>query len=99
MRERSLILPIAAGIDIGHPFHLHGYVFRAVAMSPLEGPIYLERLQAMNEAGEIVKRFDGPLRDTIVVPGRGYAVIRFIADNPGTYLTQHKQVDLRCLYR
>jgi L-ascorbate oxidase len=32
----------------------------------------------------ITRDFTGPLKDTVLVPGRGFTVIRFYADNPGT---------------
>jgi hypothetical protein len=40
-------------------------------------------VRALNEAGLITKTFDGPLKDTVIVPGRGYVIFRFYANNPG----------------
>jgi FtsP/CotA-like multicopper oxidase with cupredoxin domain len=36
-----------------------------------------------NKNSTIVRNFEGPLKDTVLVPGRGFTIIRFVADNPG----------------
>ncbi|RFU31596.1 hypothetical protein B7463_g4715, partial [Scytalidium lignicola] len=72
----------------GHPFHLHGYDFYILssyqpqtrgwhAYNPfdpsttLEGPSY---------------NLVNPIRkDTVYIPGQGYVVLRFLADNPGIW--------------
>ncbi|CAI9108132.1 OLC1v1007660C1 [Oldenlandia corymbosa var. corymbosa] len=61
-----------------HPIHLHGYHFYVVAQgfgnfNPQTDP------QRFN-------LFDPPSRNTIDVPVGGWAVIRFVADNPGVWL-------------
>lgn len=73
-----------------HPIHLHGYHFFVVGegfgnFNPNKDP----------------KKFnlvDPPVRNTINVPVGGWAVIRFIADNPGTsYISLHFYVMLSFL--
>eukprot|EP00249_Psilotum_nudum_P034482 c53583_g1_i1 orf=426-2087(+) len=58
-----------------HPVHLHGHSFYVVGFglgkySPGSARFNLE---------------DPPLRNTVAVPGGGWAVIRFKADNPGVW--------------
>jgi L-ascorbate oxidase len=46
-----------------------------------------ELVQEMDSKGLLKRNFDKPLlKDTIVFPTHGYAIIRFIADNPGFWL-------------
>jgi FtsP/CotA-like multicopper oxidase with cupredoxin domain len=64
--------------DMGdHPIHLHGHNFWVLARG--EGNATAAYAAALNT--------DSPLkRDVIRVPAAGYAIIRFIADNPGVWL-------------
>ena len=58
-----------------HPIHLHGYDFYIIA----------EGFGNFNPKTDS-KNFnlvDPPLRNTVAVPSNGWAVIRFVADNPG----------------
>lgn len=60
-----------------HPFHLHGHNYRVM------------KLGTRNDLKNTdFYRFDKKkkypmIRDTIPIPGAGFAVLRFIADNPG----------------
>ncbi|KAJ0979282.1 hypothetical protein J5N97_014756 [Dioscorea zingiberensis] len=67
---------IFAGED--HPMHLHGYHFYVLA----------EGFGNFNAATDTAKfnLVDPPSRNTIGVPVNGWAVIRFVADNPGAWL-------------
>ena len=58
-----------------HPIHLHGYDFYIVA----------EGFGNFNPKTDTSKfnLVDPPLRNTASVPVKGWAVIRFVADNPG----------------
>ncbi|KAJ8663340.1 hypothetical protein O0I10_000579 [Lichtheimia ornata] len=57
-----------------HPFHLHGNVFQVVGRGngTYDSSIQLNTTNPMR-------------RDTISVPGQGFTVIRFRADNPGAW--------------
>lgn len=67
--------------------HLHGQYGRLVAFGIGNGTITVDEVKRMNEAGEINKKLHGaPLKDTIGVPARGYAVLRFFTKNPGYWL-------------
>ncbi|KAG8220174.1 multi-copper oxidase laccase-like protein [Butyriboletus roseoflavus] len=61
--------------DSSHPFHLHGHVFWVLG----EG-------QGNYLAGSTpLTLTNPPRRDTLTIPGFGYSVIRFVADNPGLW--------------
>ncbi|XP_073057731.1 laccase-3 [Primulina eburnea] len=67
-----------------HPIHLHGYHFYVMAQG--FGNFNPRR----DTAG--FNLVDPPLRNTINVPVGGWAVIRFVADNPGVWL-MHCHID------
>ncbi|KAF4520466.1 hypothetical protein B566_EDAN004717 [Ephemera danica] len=71
---------------LGHPFHLHGYSFQVVAMEQGKEKFSVKEVQTRNEAGLIKKYFDGPVKDTVVVPIKGFVIFRFVANNPGYWL-------------
>ncbi|XP_065567197.1 uncharacterized protein LOC136031488 isoform X1 [Artemia franciscana] len=73
--------------DATHPFHLHGSAFRVLAMERLGNVTTLDDVLALDAAGKIERKFSAaPIKDTVSVPDGGYAVVRFIADNPGYWL-------------
>ena len=48
----------------------------------------MEDIKAMDERGELKRKLDRAiLKDTVDVPNNGYTIIRFVADNPGKYIT------------
>ncbi|XP_020571715.1 laccase-3-like [Phalaenopsis equestris] len=61
-----------------HPIHLHGYDFYILA----------EGFGNFNRATDTAKfnLVNPPLRNTVGVPVNGWAVVRFVADNPGVWL-------------
>lgn len=71
--------------DGDHPFHLHGHTFSIVAHGvgryvprDPENDWGMEEMYQMNR--------DNPMRrDTIVIPGFSFAVLRFTTDNPGLW--------------
>lgn len=72
---------------MNHPFHLHGYSFYVVSMGtlPENGTISLEYFHQLDRQNKI-QRCRNPLppkKDTIQIPKNGYAIVRFVADNPG----------------
>ncbi|CAI0415627.1 unnamed protein product, partial [Linum tenue] len=68
-----------------HPIHLHGYDFYIIA----------EGFGNFNPKTDSSKfnLVDPPLRNTAAVPVGGWAVIRFVADNPGVWL-MHCHLDV-----
>lgn len=67
-----------------HPIHLHGYHFYVVGQG--SGNFNPRRDTAR------FNLIDPPSRNTINVPVGGWAVIRFVADNPGVWL-MHCHID------
>ena len=73
--------------DDSHPFHIHGY--DAFVLQSYEGD---DRLGSWNPWEEEKPPGDGldlvtPLmRDTVIVPRRGFVVLRIVADNPGVWM-------------
>ncbi|KAI4302440.1 hypothetical protein MLD38_038185 [Melastoma candidum] len=68
-----------------HPIHLHGYDFYIIA----------EGFGNFNPKTDTAKfnLVDPPMRNTVAVPVNGWAVIRFVADNPGAWL-MHCHLDV-----
>lgn len=85
----SKVLPHLAMVEIiinnldagSHPFHLHGHAFQIVAKGDA-GPYSV----ATDGATSLNAQANPVRRDTVVVPGGGYAIIRFRADNPGVWV-------------
>lgn len=74
----------ADGAIANHPLHLHGHYYQVVASENGNGTTTVADVKSRNEAGLIEKKFDGaPVKDTFGVPDLGFAVLRFVADNPG----------------
>jgi FtsP/CotA-like multicopper oxidase with cupredoxin domain len=76
--------------DGSHPFHLHGHSFYILATHRSDhgwGSYNPWSETASNLAVEPVLNVKNPVRkDTVSVPRRGYAVIRFRADNEGVWM-------------
>ncbi|CAK9135840.1 unnamed protein product [Ilex paraguariensis] len=68
-----------------HPIHLHGYDFYIIA----EG---FGNFNPQTDSSKF-NLVDPPLRNTASVPVGGWAVIRFVADNPGIWL-MHCHLDV-----
>ncbi|KAF9198767.1 hypothetical protein BGZ49_000323, partial [Haplosporangium sp. Z 27] len=65
-----------------HPFHLHGHIFYVLGTG-----------DGNYVPGKTVLNTNNPLRrDTVTIPEFGYAVLRFINDNPGLW-TFHCHID------
>ena len=69
LQDTSIVTPE------NHPIHLHGYDFYIVA----EG---FGNFDPKKDASKF-NLVDPPMRNTVAVPVNGWAVIRFVADNPG----------------
>uniref|UniRef100_A0A182NBB3 Uncharacterized protein n=1 Tax=Anopheles dirus TaxID=7168 RepID=A0A182NBB3_9DIPT len=75
--------------DLNHPFHLHGYQMFVMEMGQdRRVPITMEIAEQIAHQ-RLRQRSLIPLpprKDTISIPSRGYARVRFRADNPGFWL-------------
>ncbi|KAL6260451.1 hypothetical protein P5V15_007976 [Pogonomyrmex californicus] len=73
--------------DANHPFHLHGYQFRVVAMERIGPNTTAAEVRELDRQGLIHRKLArAPLKDTVTVPDGGYTIVRFYADNPGYWL-------------
>ncbi|XP_010543702.1 PREDICTED: laccase-12 [Tarenaya hassleriana] len=79
LQDTSIVTPE------NHPIHLHGYDFYIVA----EGFGNFDPKKDTSKFNLV----DPPLRNTVAVPVNGWAVIRFVADNPGVWL-MHCHLDV-----
>ncbi|ODM90154.1 Iron transport multicopper oxidase FET3 [Orchesella cincta] len=64
--------------DGPHPFHLHGHHFWVLGLGKRNDGNFTNVWRALT--------LDGVKRDTVVVEERSWAVLRFVADNPGVWL-------------
>ncbi|GJJ13152.1 hypothetical protein Clacol_007403 [Clathrus columnatus] len=82
-RETKVIEIIINNLDDGpHPFHLHGHHF--YPLKTFKSKIGWGSYDY--KTGHDVPHFAPVLRDTMSIPRRGHAVIRFVADAPGMWL-------------
>lgn len=72
-----------------HPMHLHGHEFYVLATGS-------GNFDPSRDASKF-NLVDPPLRNTIGVPVRGWAVIRFVANNPGVWL-MHCHIDTHLVW-
>ncbi|KAE8695474.1 Laccase-3 [Hibiscus syriacus] len=79
LQDTSIVTPE------NHPIHLHGYDFYIIA----EGFGNFDRKTDTSKFNLV----DPPLRNTAAVPVNGWAVIRFVADNPGVWI-MHCHLDV-----
>lgn len=70
--------------DANHPFHLHGYNFRVVAIEKVGKNVSEEEVRRLDDAGRIRRNLlNPPRKDTVTIPDGGFTIIRFHATNPG----------------
>jgi len=87
VEANSIIEFVINNFDGGeHPIHLHGHRFAVlgVGQGVYEGTTNLYPTHAPPPKN-VLKYINPPKRDVIGVPANGWAVIRFIADNPGVW--------------
>ncbi|XP_076766747.1 uncharacterized protein LOC143433334 [Xylocopa sonorina] len=91
--------------DANHPFHLHGYQFRVIAMERVGKNVTVQRVKALDEKGNIRRNLDrAPLKDTVTVPDGGFTIVRFHAKNPGYWLFHchiefHAEVGMSLIFK
>jgi len=67
---------------MGHPLHLHGHKFWFLGAG--EGMFPYDSVDAAPSS--MINLKNPPFRDTIDLPASGWAVIRYVTDNPGAWL-------------
>ncbi|XP_043252870.1 laccase-1-like [Colletes gigas] len=91
--------------DANHPFHLHGYQFRVIAMARVGENVTVEDVKKLDKEGSIQRNLDhAPLKDTVTVPDGGYTIVRFHANNPGYWLFHchiefHAEVGMSLIFK
>jgi FtsP/CotA-like multicopper oxidase with cupredoxin domain len=77
---------VIAGHGSNHSstFHLHGYNFLVLGSESLGRPVDVAEVK-LNDSLDLLSRnlMDAPRKDTVVVPNKGYTIIRVFTDNPG----------------
>ncbi|XP_028792708.1 laccase-5 [Neltuma alba] len=79
LQDTSIVTPE------NHPIHLHGYDFYIVAQG-------FGNFDPKKDTSKF-NLVDPPMRNTVGVPVNGWAVIRFVADNPGAWI-MHCHLDV-----
>ncbi|KAK1836278.1 putative iron transport multicopper oxidase FET3 [Podospora conica] len=69
------------GDNAAHPFHLHGHQFQVLERAAPEAG-----KAPADDSSSSAYSAAPPGRDTLMVNGQSYAVLRFVARNPGVYL-------------
>jgi len=73
--------------DGGHPFHLHGHSFYVLKTHRAERGWGSYKYRGKEFDFDIGEGLGVPvLKDTVLVPRRGYAILRFLADNKGIWM-------------
>ncbi|KAJ3190893.1 ferroxidase fet3 [Irineochytrium annulatum] len=79
LRHMETVEVVIDNTDVdSHPFHLHGHVFQVIERNSDHNYDPANLTDPARLPPTIV-------RDTVVAPGNGYVVIRFVADNPGAW--------------
>ncbi|TGZ54926.1 Uncharacterized protein DBV15_05335 [Temnothorax longispinosus] len=82
-----ILVDEGVAFDANHPFHLHGYQFRVVAMEKIGSNTTVAEVRELDNQGLIHRKLKrAPLKDTVTVPDGGYTIVRFYANNPGYWL-------------
>ena len=73
-----------------HPFHLHGYQFMVTGLgrNPDGSPLTVAAAKRMESRSLLPRSATNtrpPFKDTVSIPSRGYAIVRFRATNPGEF--------------
>jgi FtsP/CotA-like multicopper oxidase with cupredoxin domain len=85
-QEKYIFVYVAAGHGSNHSntFHLHGYNFLVLGSESLGRPVDVAEIQLSDTRGLLSRNLvDAPRKDTVVVPNKGYTIIRLFTDNPG----------------
>jgi len=72
------------GSNHSNTFHLHGYSFLVLGSESLGRPVDVAEVKLNDSRGMLPRNLVGaPRKDTVVVPNKGYTIIRLFTDNPG----------------
>jgi FtsP/CotA-like multicopper oxidase with cupredoxin domain len=85
-QEMYIFVSVTTGHGSNHSntFHLHGYNFLVLGSESLGRPINVIEIQVNDSHGLLSRNLvDAARKDTVVVPSKGYTIIRLFTDNPG----------------
>lgn len=81
LKRGEIVQIVVNNLDSGrHPFHLHGHAFQAIHRSEEDGGTFEDEGVSESDYTPVPMR-----RDTLVIWPNGNIVMRFRADNPGTF--------------
>ena len=91
LEHNSVVQVVLNNDDQGsHPFHLHGHNFQIIDRAPPIGPNFYDYLSGDPVPFNPLDHTPFPAmpvrRDVVVLPPQGFAVFRFVADNPGVWI-------------
>ncbi|KAL4714587.1 hypothetical protein ACJJTC_006633 [Scirpophaga incertulas] len=79
------------GSSESYTFHMHGYNMQVVStwQSPDGKPISKKEFQRLDKKGVIIRNTQNPpVKDTIVVPNKGYTIVRIRPERGGSWLLE-----------
>ncbi|XP_063821940.1 uncharacterized protein LOC135071964 [Ostrinia nubilalis] len=88
------------GSNDSYTFHMHGLSAQIVAtwQSPDGKPISREEFEKLMEDQKVVRNIrNPPVKDTFVVPNKGYTIVRIRADQAGSWLLECRACALSSL--
>ncbi|KAK2810641.1 hypothetical protein FQN49_008520, partial [Arthroderma sp. PD_2] len=89
-KEPAWVDLVVNNLDEGpHPFHIHGHDFYVISMYEADTGFGSYNPWEPDKNPSSAPPYDyskAILRDTVHIPARGHAVLRFRADNPGVWL-------------
>lgn len=72
-------------------FHLHGYTAKILGVKNFNKPITKDEIINLDNAGKLEKNYINPLlKDTFVVPNKGYTILRLSTNNFGYWLWESR---------
>lgn len=83
---QCICLCVVTGHGSNHSstFHLHGYSFLVLGSESLGHSVDVTEIKQRDSHSLLSRNLvDAPRKDTVVVPNKGYAIIRLFTDNPG----------------
>ncbi|XP_043272598.1 putative laccase-9 isoform X2 [Venturia canescens] len=84
------------GDNVSHTFHAHGYDAEIVGHARFNEPVTRQRVVRVHEKSESPLFCEGKavLKDTFVVPNKGYLVLRIHTNNTGYWLWEARSTGL-----
>ncbi|KAJ5350197.1 hypothetical protein N7541_007924 [Penicillium brevicompactum] len=80
--DMSTIADMKCSLEMGHPIHLHGHKFWVLGSGTGSFPYS----SATDAPEPLLNLRNPPYRDTTNLPASGWAVIRYVTDNPGAWI-------------